>query len=223
MTSTEGAILAALLHADSAMPSGSFAFSWGLEELYEDRLLTEDDRLDVILRWYLTTRWASFDRFFVHHSCLADRDSRTELDRRFTAASSGAAARESGVRAGRAMLLAWSKVGAPGASEYLQLVKSGDADGNLPVVQGIVYAESGMSADHAVAVSGWSFLSNLASAAVRLGNIGALAAQKSLVNTLPDLERMIAAPIPATPVSWGVLQDIAMERHARRTSRLFAS
>ncbi|MDR5700884.1 urease accessory protein UreF [Agromyces aerolatus] len=216
-------LLAALLHSDSALPSGSFAFSWGLEELYEDELIGEDVPFESILEWYLTTRWAPFDRYFVHHSCLASADERVALDRRCTAASTAAAARMSGVSAGRAMLLSWSRMGMPPAEEFSRRIRSGAADGNLPVVQGLVYAESGMDQDLASAVSGWTCVSSLASAAVRMGRVGALASQLALSRTLDVLAALLDTPVPPRPTSWAVLQDVAMERHALRNSRLFAS
>ncbi len=223
MTVPTGTLLAALLHADSALPSGGFAFSWGLEQLYDDGLLDEKEPFADVLRWYLTTRWADFDRYFVCHSCAAAPGERPDLDRFCTTSSTSAAGRESSARAGRSLLTAWSRIGVAAAADYAALVRSGAAPGNLPVVQGLIYAEHGMDQQLAAAVSGWSLLSNLASAAVRLGRVSALAAQQSLAATLPLLAETIEQPLPGTPSSWGMVQDIAMERHARRPARLFAS
>ncbi|WP_417512510.1 urease accessory protein UreF [Microbacterium sp.] len=223
MTLRHRSLLVGLLHSDSAMPSGSFAFSWGLEELYDDEVLSDKERFSDVLEWYLVTRWASFDRFFVHHSFLASPERRRELDLWCTAASTGAAGRESSVRAGRALLLAWSRMGLTRAADFTQLIHAGEVHGNLPIVQGLIYAECGMDQSMAAGVSGWTFLSNLASAAVRMGHVSALASQKALIDTLDGLAELLDSPIPETPTSWGVIQDIAMERHALRTSRLFAS
>jgi urease accessory protein len=223
VTVAAGALLAALMHADSALPSGGFAFSWGLEELYDDGLLDERRPFDEVLRWYLETRWTDFDRYFVCHSCTATPREREELDRFCTASSMSAACRESSARAGRSLLMAWSRIGMAAAADYAAAVRAGSAVGNLPVVQGLIYSEHGMDQTLAAAVSGWSLLSNLASAAVRLGRVSALSAQSSIAAMLPLLSEQIEKPLPDIPFSWGVVQDIAMERHALRTARLFAS
>lgn len=216
-------VIAALLHADSALPSGAFAFSWGLEQLYADGVLDEKGDFSDVLQWYLRTRWATYDRYFVCRSCTATTEGRLALDRLCTASTVGAAGRDSSARAGRSMLLAWARMKSNAASEYSTLIEAGAAYGNLSVVQGLVYAEFGMDETLAASVSGWTFLSNIASAAVRMGRVGALSAQSSLVRSLDTLTEVCATELPDAPYSWGILQDTAMDRHALRRDRLFAS
>lgn len=217
------ALIAALLHADSALPSGTFAFSWGLEQLYDDHVLHDDTDLGDVLAWYLRTRWATYDRYFVCRSAAADLDERLRLDRLCTASTVSAAARESSARAGRSMLLTWRRMGSKPAIGYAQQIEDGAAAGNLAVVQGIVYGDFGLDEQLAASVSGWTFCSNIASTAVRMGRVGALAAQSALVQSLNLLGDLVATPLPDAPYSWGVIQDTAMDRHALRRDRLFAS
>ncbi|WP_341358680.1 urease accessory UreF family protein [Georgenia sp. M64] len=215
--------LAALLHSDSALPSGSFAFSWGLEQLYQDEVLG-DDPLEDVLAWYLTGRWAGFDRYFVQRSFVAaTQEERVGVDRYCTAATVSAVVRETSTRAGRTFLRPWSRMRFPATEDFAARVQDGRADGHLAVVQGLVFRECGMDEASACAVSGWSSASSLASAAVRLGKVGALAAQKALVGTVDVLEDLLRTPVPNAPTSWSVIHDLAMERHALRDSRLFAS
>src|ERR1700676_5249382 len=59
---TPEALLAALHLGDSAFPSGAFAFSWGLEGLAADGLVTAEADLALLLEDLFVNRWRSFDR-----------------------------------------------------------------------------------------------------------------------------------------------------------------
>jgi len=54
-------LLSALQHADSFFPSGSVAFSSGLETLHADREVASVDQLAAFVEGQLKHRWATCD------------------------------------------------------------------------------------------------------------------------------------------------------------------
>lgn len=218
-----GALVTALLHGDSSVPTGGFAFSWGLEALYREELISERDPWSDVLNWYLTCRWAGFDRYFLCESREADLGGRTLLDATIDAASFSEAGRRASRRAGMVFLSTWARAGSAAAQEYRERVDDGECCGHLPIVQGLVYAEDGLDAAEASAVSAWTLVSGLTSAAVRLGTVGALTAQRTLREIVPVISELVQRAAPAEPETWGMLQDIAMDRHSHQELRLFAS
>jgi urease accessory protein len=91
------------------------------------------------------------------------------------------------------------------------------------VVQGVVGRGLGMDAATVETLSAWALAAGAASAAVRLGLIGHLAAQALLTALTARIAAVLAAPPPARMHAFAPLADIAMARHASRDSRLFAT
>ncbi len=220
------ALLRGLQFADGQFPSGGFAFSWGVESLAADGLLTRADWPDF-LAGQMEHRWAPHDRPLVAHAFQSAQDHAAlmELDELTEALSIASAAREGSRRAGAALLGTHARLGTPGAAEYRALVTAGKTPGHLPVVMGLVLAGAGLDLPTALAVSAHSTAQSLGSAAVRLGLIGALDAQSALQDIQPRLAELIAEPIP--PVddigSFTPLTDIAMMRHPFQHQQLFSN
>ena len=59
------ATLAVLQFGDSLFPSGAVSFSWGLEGLAENGVVTGADDVRAFVIGQLNARWASFDRAVV--------------------------------------------------------------------------------------------------------------------------------------------------------------
>ncbi len=220
------ALLRGLQFADGQFPSGGFAFSWGVESLAADGLLTRAD-WPAFLSGQMEHRWAPHDRPLVAHAFQSwqDQAALVELDELTEALSIASAAREGSRRAGAALLSTHARLGTPGATEYRALVTAEKAPGHLPVVTGLVLAGAGLDLTTALAVSAHSSAQSLGSAAVRLGIIGALDAQAALQKIQPRLAVLMAAPIP--PVedigSFTPLTDIAMMRHPFQQQQLFSN
>lgn len=64
------AALALLQLGDSAFPAGGFAFSWGIEGLAADGLLSNRGDLDGVIADHLAQRWASMDRILLRLSLI---------------------------------------------------------------------------------------------------------------------------------------------------------
>jgi urease accessory protein len=219
-------LLTALQFGDGQFPGGGFAFSWGLEALVADGRLARAD-FPAFVAGQLQYRWGSFDRIVAAHAhAMADDRARlAELDDLADALMTIDSARLGSRRAGGALLGTHVRLGTPGAAALKAGIEAGDAHGHLPVVQGVVFAGVGLDEAAALAVSAYSAAQALCTAAIRLGLIGHLDAQRTLLQARPLMARLAAQDRPAleeistfVPVS-----DIAMLRHADQAQRLFSN
>ena len=218
------AALALLQYGDSAYPAGGFAFSWGVEGLAADGLLSSRQDLDDIVWEHLTLRWNSMDRPLLGRAFRAgDVAGIAAVDRQAETATAMAAMRDGSRRAGRALLGVSVRLGGPLATAYRGLLADAPHLGHLVAVQAVVYRDAGL--DHAAAelVSGWTLVSGLVSAAVRLGVVGHVEAQRSLAAARAVLADLLAEPVPAgvLPSSFTPLIDIAVSR--TRPLRMFTT
>jgi urease accessory protein len=219
-------LLTILQHADSAFPSGSFAFSNGIEGLAALNAPLDRNGLHNVVTMFLQHRWATSDRVAV---ALAHRagerfDRLAEIDQAVEAATLAEPLRSGSKRNGNALLAAHVRLGTEGAAELRSQIAAGQALGHLPVVQGFVWRARGLSEANAILVSGYTTASGLIAATLRLGHIGAVEAQAVLTTLLPSIAEL-SSPVPATAEveSFMPWVDIAASRQARAHLRLFAS
>ena len=144
---TREALLAALHFGDSAFPSGSFAFSWGLEGLVADGLIVDEADVALLVEDILLNRWRSFDRIVLRRVYdLADRggDLGVAASRRIQAGGSCApqCARPARLRPASAPIAYTSP-------PILGSVTS-------PVAQGVAWRAAGLALDVAEAVGAWT-------------------------------------------------------------------
>ncbi len=173
-------LLTTLWQADSAFPSGSFAFSNGIEGAAALGEPLDAANLAALL------------------------------------------ARRNGV----AFLTAHQRLGTQGAAAFRAEIAAGRALGHLPVAQGLVWRNCGLDEKLAILTSGYVTASGLVAAAVRLGRIGAVAAQAVLAAIFPLIaEFATEAPGPTDGeiTSMTPWIDIAAIRHSRADLRLFAN
>jgi urease accessory protein len=225
VTPDPAALLAVIQQADTAFPSGGVSFSSGVETLVHDDLLTGDSFASFLVD-AISHRWNTFDRVFLCRAYLAvDDEGVRALDLEYEASVFGETARTASRRAGTALLGTWSRLDNDRAARYRRRIRSGEALGHLAVAQGLVFRATGLDLAAAEVASCWTGVSALASAAVRLGVIGHVAAQRILLDIRPCLADLLASPadVDALPSSWSPVQDIAQARHATAGLRLFAS
>ena len=203
------ALVTALQIGDSQFPAGGFAFSWGLESLWREGRI-DRDHMGAFLEAQLRGRWASFDRAIVAAAHGADIDGWLALDDEVDAMNWSAQQRDGSSRAGQAMLAAHARLGTANAIAYRQRQPLA----HLPVAQGLVYAGVGLDRVTAITLSGVNFLGSLASAAVRLGIVGAISVQSDLARLRPILAALTTEDPPQQPTSFAPAVDIAMCRHA---------
>jgi urease accessory protein len=219
-------LLTILQHADSAFPSGSFAFSNGIEGLAAMNTPLDRGRLRDVVAMFLRHRWATSDRVAValaHRAC-GDLDDIAAIDHAVEAATFVEPLRNGSKRNGNALLSAHTRLATRGAAELRSLIDAGKAHGHLSVVQGFAWCACGMSEADAIAVSGYSTATGLIAAAVRLGCVGAVEAQAVLTAVLPVIHGL-ALPVrsDAAIESFMPWVDAAAARHSRAHLRLFAS
>ena len=220
-------LLAALQHGDSFFPSGSVSFSWGLESLCAEGLVTDEAEVRGFVEGQLCHRWATCDRpaLIATHRSGRDLKRVAAIDAELESLALPQGLRVGSRRAGGALLNAHERLETPQASDYRGLVKSGVACGHLPVVQGLVWRSTGLSEGEAAAVSAHALCVGLLGAALRLGVIGHVGGQRILAALRPAMARLLALPVPPpgdfsayTPAA-----DIAVMRHETADVRLFAN
>jgi urease accessory protein len=220
------ALLTILQHADSAFPSGSFAFSNGIEGLAAINAPLDRSGLRDIVAMVLQHRWATSDRVAVMraHRAGENFDELAVLDQAVEAATLSEPLRSGSKRNGNALLAAHTRLGTTGAGELRAQVTAEKLHGHLPVVQGFLWRAHGMGETDAATVSGYTTASGLIAAAVRLGRIGAVEAQAVLAALLPTIAALSTPVAPDARIeSFLPWVDAAASRQAHAHLRLFAS
>ena len=219
--------LVLLQHADSFFPSGAVAFSQGIETLHSEGRLIDADALARFLARQLTHRWASAERAVLVCSWRAqgDLDAVQRADAVAETTTLAEALRNGSKRAGHALLGVHAELGTPGAVDYRQRIREHTACGHLSAVQGLLWEAVGLDLRQTCAASAHSSCVALLAAALRLGVVGHLAAQRILADTHPLIERLM----DITPPDIGALHaytpvaDIAAMRHEVLDVRLFSN
>jgi urease accessory protein len=220
------AALALLQYGDSAYPAGGFAFSWGVEGLAADGYLDGRGGLDGLVRDHLSFRWATMDRPLLCRAFRApDLNAVATIDRYCEAATPSAQMRDGSHRAGKALLGIAVRLGGPLSTAYRPMVSADARLGHLPIVQALSFRDAGLDLHAAQLLSGWTLVTGLVSAAVRLGTIGHVEAQQSLTAARTVLEQLLAEEPDEDlePSSFTPLIDIAVTRGPSRHVRMFAT
>lgn len=220
-------LLGALQHADSFFPSGAVSFSSGLETLHADREVASAEQLAGFVEGQLLHRWAGSDAvaLVAAYRAAGALERVAAVDAVFEAMSLAMELREGSKRAGTALLTVHAKLGTAGAAAYRARVAAKAAHGHLPVVQGLLWREVGMSEEACQAVSAHTLCTGLIGAALRLGMIGHVDAQRVLLRVRPVIARLMALPVAEVDAmrAYTPAAEIAAMRHEVQDARLFAN
>ena len=219
-----GQLLAAIRFGDSAFPSGGFAFSSGLEGSHRDGLVRDEADVSAFAAEQLDGRWQRSDRVLLRHAWVAPE--RSVVDNLAEAVATMSVLREASRRAGAATLATFTAVldsaEHPEVADYRVQVLAGTAPGHLAVVQAVCLRAAGLTLQTAEAVAAWQVLSGITGAAVRIGIIGHLGAQRITSTLTPLLHHLLTTPPRSTPAAFTAYADIAAQRRGDGM-RLFAS
>lgn len=221
------AALALLQYGDSFFPSGAVSFSWGLETLCADGRVTAAPEVTSFLHGQLRHRWATCDRPAVAaaHRAGEDLDAVARIDWLLEAQTLAAELRDGSRRCGGALLAIHERLVTPGAGPYRALVRSGGAPGHLAAVQGLVGRGAGLALAECEVLSAHTLCVGLLGAALRLGVIGHVDAQRSLAQARALIAGILAAPPPGVEAisAFTPEAEIAVMRHETAETRLFAN
>lgn len=219
------ALMTVLQHGDSFFPSGANAFSWGLETLHGDGLLLGADDVAAFLRGQLQHRWCTCDAIALARTYLADADlvCAAEGDYELEALGFSRELREGSRRAGATLLRMHEQLGTSRAADYRLLIRGGEAVGHLAIVQGLVWYSLGLSLKQALALSAHTLCIGTVSAALRLGIIGHIDAQRVLESMRVIIANITRQPFATEIGSFVPAAEIAAMRHEIQESRIFAN
>ena len=220
-------LLIALQVSDSTFPSGGFAFSQGLEAAH--RLADEIGPFDLegFIKNQIIHRWASGDRVaLVRAYRLSMSIKKLEaLDLEIEASIAIEALRTGSQRNGRALLLTFERMGNEKAIQYRGSIRSKTAIGHLPIAQALVWSDLNLSEQTVVVISGYQCISALATAAVRLGLVGAIDVQRIISRLLPVVTLEARRPVLENELmsSFIPLSEIALCLPDKLGQKLFSN
>ncbi len=224
----ESALLLRLLQdGDSFFPSGAVAFSWGLEMLCAEGAVTREQDVQDFVRHQLHHRWARFDRPVIAAAAAASNTLHAvaRIDQLVEGQTLAAELRSGSRRHGRALLAVHVKLGTPGADDYSALVQQRHAHGHLAPTQGLLWSRRGIPACETAVLSAHLMCTGFLSAAVRIGVIGHVGAQRILKGVHADIAAILATGPPALDSihSFMPQAEIGSMRHEVAQARLFAN
>lgn len=213
---------------DSSFPSGTFAFSNGLETLVNEGRVQGATGISEVIETQILPRWLSLDRYFVGQAfeCDGDPDRVADVDRQCHLYNTNHDLAQASRRIGRALLNVHGKIQTPGVEAYQAMISSTramDRAGYEPVVQGLISSALGLGKHQAEVAALNSTLMGFVSSAVRLGKLGAIQAQAILAAVSIIAAKRLEDEPPAFPSSFSPLADIAVMRKASGGANLFAT
>jgi len=221
------AAMALLQFGDSFFPSGSVSFSWGLEGLTEDGVVTSAESVHSFVIGQLHARWAQFDRAVVvaAHRAMMSLEAVAAIDDQVEMQTPSAALRSGSRRMGEAMLSVFARLGIGDTAAYRELIKRGVAHGHITPMQGLLWGRAGLSERDAIALSAHTFCTGLLGAGIRLGCLTHIDAQQALIKARGEAARLAELPVPSIDElsSYAIEAEIAVMRHANNTLKVFAN
>lgn len=219
--------MATLQFGDSFFPSGSSSFSWGLEALAANGVVTSANDVQSFVIGQLQARWGQFDRAIVTaaHRASTDIVAVCAVDHQVEILTPSAELRSGSRRMGEAMLSVFARLESEEAPTYREMIKQGSAYGHFAVMQGFLWARAGISETDAVALSAHTFCVGLLGAGIQLGHLTHIGAQRALIEARREAGEIAEMPVPALDEvsSYAIEAEIAVMAHVNHETRMFAN
>ena len=217
--------------ADSFFPSGMFSASNGLESLVRTGLIDDkDDILAFIIR-QIRMQLIPCDCIVMVHVLRNARKKRleeiVEADKRYYAIKQTFESRIASVRSGRQILecINYALRGAVLAGNFKRVVIRGMSPGTYPVALALAAHSFGLPRESLVRLMLYSYSVNVIGAALRLGAIQHLDAQKMLVTLRPEIEAAVSSVKSQDSLEFvwqfSPLVDILQMQHEHYEQRMF--
>jgi urease accessory protein len=224
--------LAWLQLQDSAFPVGRFVQSNGLEAWLTAHPEAGDEQIGELAHAYLAEAVATLDAVVLARSWdCTDAAGLRALDRLLGTYKLATSARTASINSGRQLALMARRIigfdtGPVFAADFVDAVVAEATPGHQAVVEGVILRSLGVSRADSVLGFLRSAQAGFLSAAVRLGRMGSVAAQRLQLTERPLIARLaetaLAADLDDLATCTPELEICAM-RHESSTLRLFAT
>lgn len=234
-----GPSLAALLQlTDSALPTGAFSHSFGLEPYLDRSEVTDEHTLLMWLEGYLSTQLTFTDAVAARRACRlaaalleqpggAALAGLQELDAELGALLIPRQLREASLRMGRRLLeIARESFPSPAVDAYAEAVAAGDCQGHFVLAFALAAHGLGFDEDTVVEAHLSAALTSLAYNAVRAIPLGQLSGQRVLAGVRARVPAAVERSRTAEERHFGSAApalEIHQMRHEHQRARMFAS
>ncbi len=223
--------LALMQLSDSFFPSGSFTLSHGLESLQQSGQVRSPAQVEEFLHLLLTYKVGTSDLVALTHAYRAskapDFEAIRETDSRLFVQTLVEETRTAQQKSGRALLMVAGSTWEVSLLDTLMTeVSTYRLNGLHPVVFGVVGQIAGLSESDTQLAFAHNLATGLAGAAIRLGLVGHMQAQKILWAIAPTITAIAqqASSLSLDDMSsWTPSIDIALMQHKQRDRRLFTT
>lgn len=227
----ETALLTLLQLCDTALPTGSFSFSNGLETYTQEGRIADavtfQAWLEAVLRYSVHGTHLLPVALAYRAAAVPDWSKLERLDQRLTALKHARETREASMRVGQRLLrLARDVWPGPTVEHLYALWRKGPIAAHHALVFGVLGWELELDERVTVEAAGYTWLSSMVSAALRLLPLGQVAGQQvlmTLLTSLPDIAGAISRQGWDDISSAAPGFDIRAMQHEMLYSRLFQS
>ncbi|GGC91798.1 urease accessory protein UreF [Tersicoccus solisilvae] len=219
------ALLPVLQLCDSALPTGAFAHTFGLETYLHRGTVHDEATFGAWLSRFLDAQLVPADGLAVR--LAASGCPLVELDAVLYAQALPAQVRRAGVTMGRRLLEIGSlAMPGPRLAAYADLVDAGRCHGHQAIAFGLIGVDHGAPADALVRAFLFSTLTALTQNAVRGVPLGQNAGQRVLARMRPDVDAAARRIATLTLDDLGAVPpglEIAQMQHETQRARMFMS
>ena len=216
---------------DSALPTGAFSHSLGLETYVTEGTVSDETSFVAWMRTLLATQLTYSEGLGLRLAWAAaqadDEEGLARLDRLLVVQAVPAQVRRAGSTMGRRMLtIAVGCAGGPWLARYGALVRQGRCQGHPAIVLALVGHDLGAPVGAVVAAYLQSTVTSLTQNAVRAVPLGQDAGQRAVAAVRADVMRAVDVVARTDPAELGAACpgiEIAQMRHERQRARMFMS